>query len=60
MASLTMQQGFYITGNGSNIASGSNFGKAVNNAGDFNKDGVNDILIGSPSYSMAYTMLSGD
>ena len=58
IGSLSTSQGFYIIENRSTIASGSNFGKAVSNGGDINRDGINDMLIGSPSYSMAYTILS--
>ena len=49
----------YETGQGFNFSvNRSDYGKAVSNGGDINKDGINDIIIGSPGKRSAYSILS--
>ncbi len=40
--------------------SGSNFGFSVSGAGDFNKDGYDDVLVGAPGANQAYIYYGGD
>jgi hypothetical protein len=47
LASLTASQGFTLTGAGSNYFTG----YSVSTAGDVNKDGYDDMIIGAPIYS---------
>lgn len=47
LASLTVSQGVYFGG----ASSGNSFGRAVAGAGDFNGDGIGDILIGASDYT---------
>jgi hypothetical protein len=56
LANLSATQGFVIVG-----AAGSNrVGGSVSGAGDVNKDGYDDLIVGSPSDSTSYIIYGGE
>ena len=56
LADLSATQGFVIVG-----AAGSNrVGGSVSGAGDVNKDGFDDLIVGSPSDSTSYIIYGGE